>query len=116
VNPLTPDDRPDDTCQATPAQAILARIETLLEEQWQQVRRGNIDAVHDLCLRVDTLVPQVSKPNGDVADTEARLRLVRLYNKIELALAQRSTEIAQHRARLQAGRTLRKAYGRRSRF
>lgn len=112
MNPSTPDDRRSDVSGARPAEKVLGRIETLLEEQWQQVRRGNLDAAHDLSQRVSTLIPQVRKPTGEIADTEVRLRLVRLYDKIELALAQRCAEIAQRRNRLQTGRTLRKAYGR----
>jgi len=112
VNHFSPDTRAQDPSQATPAEGPLARIESLLQEQWQQVREGNIDAAHDLGQRVDALIAHIGAPTGDLADTETRLRLARLCDKIGLALAQRAAEIAERRARLRAGRSVRKAYGR----
>jgi uncharacterized membrane protein YccC len=112
VNRLAHDNPRSDVSQATPAGPILARIETILQEQWQQVRQGNIDTAYDLGQRVDALVPRIAGAEENAADVEARRRIGRLCNTIELALAQKVAEVAARRDHLRASRTARKAYGR----
>jgi hypothetical protein len=112
VNDFPPEIRREDTSQATSAGDVLARIETLLEEQWKQVREGNIDVAYDLGQRVDALIPQVGEAKGSAARARIGARLARLCGKIELSLAQQTAEIAERRERLRAGRTLRRTYGR----
>jgi hypothetical protein len=112
VNHLAHDNHRSDASQTTSAGPILARIETLLQKQWQQVREGNIDAAYDLGQRIDALVPRITGAEENAADAEARRRIGRLCNTIELALAQKVAEVAARRDHLRMSRTARKAYGR----
>ncbi|MCX5683901.1 MAG: hypothetical protein NT049_09480 [Planctomycetota bacterium] len=112
MNRLAPDNPRSPTPQATPAGPILAQIETLLQEQWQQVRQGNINAAYDLGKRVDVLVPRAAGTEENAADAETRQRIGRLCSMIELALAQKVAETAARRDHLRASRIARKAYGR----
>ena len=112
MNRLAPESPRTGAPQVTPAGPILAEIETLLQEQWQQVRQGNIDAAYDLGQRIDALVPCLAGAEENAADAETRQRINRLCNTTELALAQKVAETAARRDHLRVSRLARKAYGR----
>jgi hypothetical protein len=92
-----------------PPEDIFAALETVLSEELQCARRGDVEAACRLARRADALV-RAARARGIPPDPASLDRLGRLYTDVGLALAQRASEVADRRARLRRGKTPLQAY------
>jgi len=94
---------------ARPEGDAFGEVAAVLAEQLEEVRRGRLDAAHDLASRAGRLLLE-ARTRGLAPDPDTRDRLGRLYDRIGLALAQQRDELVDRQAHLRRSRASLRAY------
>jgi hypothetical protein len=91
------------------AEDVFQQIETLMAEQLERLRGGNVTAAVELGRRTESLLRKATAAGGQ-ADLARIERIKRLFHDLRLALAQQAGELADKRSRLGKTRKALKAY------
>ena len=108
--PAGPSSGPPGDADARWSDRLLGRLQALLADQLDAVRRSDFDEVLAIGRRIDDLAGQASGHRAAPADAGARDRICRLQGAMELAITERLSQVRQARTRLRRGSKTLQAY------